>query len=96
MALTQIGLHSLSLGEKERAEAAFKRILEDFPNHPLFFHAAFQLGNLYAEKKDFPGASQSYTLVLKGSVEALIGPTYFRIGEVLIQQEKEEKALTQF
>ena len=96
MALTQVGLHSLSLGEKERAATAFKRILEDFPNHPLFFHAAFQLGNLYAEKKDFPGASQAYTLVLKGPVEALIGPTYFRIGEILIQQEKEEKALNSF
>ena len=96
MALTQVGIHALSLDEKERAETAFKRILEDFPNHPLFFHAAFQLGNLFGGKKDFPGASQSYTLVLKGSVEELIGPTYFRIGEILIQQEKEEKALQSF
>ena len=96
MALTQIGLHSLNLGEKESAEAAFRRVLEDRSNHPLFFHAAFQLGNLSAERRDFPGASQSYSLVLKGPVTELIGPTYFRIGEILIQEGREEKALTSF
>ena len=96
MALTQIGLRSLNLGEKEKAEAAFKRILEDRSGHPLFFHAAFQLGNLSAEKKDFPGASQSYTLVLKGPVTELLGPTTFRIGEILIQEGREEKALNSF
>ena len=66
MALTQIGVVSLSLEEYERAEDVFKRILEDFPNHPLFYHAAFHLGNLYGEKGDFPKASQFYALVLKG------------------------------
>ena len=55
MALTQIGLRSLNLGEKQSAEAAFRRILEDRSNHPLFFHAAFQLGNLSAEKGNYRG-----------------------------------------
>jgi tetratricopeptide (TPR) repeat protein len=96
MALTQTGLRSLNLGEKESAEAAFRRILEDRSNHPLFFHAAFQMGNLSAEKRDFPGASQSYSLVLKGPVTELIGPTYFRIGEILIQEGREEKAFNSF
>jgi tetratricopeptide (TPR) repeat protein len=96
MALTQTGLHDLFLHQGERAEEAFKRILEDFPTHPLSYHAAFQLGNLYEKKKDLQGASHFYGLVLRGNLPELLVPTYFRIGEVLINQEKEEKALASF
>ncbi len=96
MALTQSGIHDLFLHQDERAEVAFKRILEDFPNHPLFYHAAFQLGILNEKKKDLQGASHFYGIVLKGNLPELIVPTYFRIGEILIKQEKEEKALASF
>ena len=34
--------------------------------------------------------------MLKGPVPELLGPTYFRIGEILIQQDKQEKALSSF
>ncbi len=88
--------HDLFLHQDERAEVAFKRILEDFPNHPLFYHAAFQLGILNEKKKDLQGASHFYGIVLKGNLPELIVPTYFRIGEILIKQEKEEKALASF
>ncbi len=96
MALTQVGMNFLSEGENERSERSFERILRDYPSHPLFYHAAFRLGNLYGERKDFPQASHAYSLVLNGPVPELLGPTYFRIGEILIQQEKEEMALTSF
>ncbi len=96
MALTQVGMNFLSEGENERSERTFERILRDYPNHPLFYHAAFRLGNLYGERKNFPQASHAYSLVLNGPVPGLLGPTYFRIGEILIQQEKEEMALTSF
>lgn len=96
MALTQIGICDLILHEGGRAEVAFKKILEGFPNHPLFYHAAFQTGILQEKKKDFQGASHFYGLVLKGNLPELLAATYFRIGEIWINQEKEEKALASF
>ena len=96
MALTQIGLCDLMLHEGGRAEVAFKKILEDFPDHPLFYHAAFQIGILHEEKQDLQGASHFYGLVLKGKLPELLAATYFRIGEILIDQGKEEKALASF
>jgi TolA-binding protein len=96
MALTQIGIYDLFLQKDEKAEELFKRILEDFPNHPLSYHAAFQLGILSEKKKELQGASHFYSLVLKGALPELLVPTYFRIGEILIKQGKEEKALASF
>jgi TolA-binding protein len=96
MALTQTALHYLSQREDAKAEELFKQALDDFSNHPLVYHAAFQLGILSERKKDLQGASRFYSLILRENRAELLGPTYFRIGEILIQQEKPEKAFSSF
>lgn len=96
MALTQTAVHDLSLQEEAKAEELFKRALDDFSNHPLVYHAAFRLGILSEKKKDLQGASRFYALVLRENLPELLGPTYFRIGEILIQQEKPDKAFSSF
>jgi len=95
-ALTQIGgLYSLR-GEQDKAENAFKKVLEDFPNHPLFYHAALQLGNINFSKKNVVEAVQYYSIVLKGNILELFGQAYFSLGEIFYQQGKFEKALQNF
>jgi tetratricopeptide (TPR) repeat protein len=96
MALTQTAVHDLSLGKEAKAEELFKRVLNEFSNHPLVYHAAFQLGILSERKNDIQGASRFYALVLRENLPALLGPTYFRIGEILIHQEKPDKAFSSF
>jgi TolA-binding protein len=96
MALTQLGMQSLLADEKEKAIEAFTRIVETFSDHPLLCHAAFQLGALHEQRKDFSQASRAYSLVLKSPPSELLAPTYFRIGEVLLHQEKEDRALASF
>ncbi len=96
MALTQTAVHYLSQREEAKAEELFKQALDDFSNHPLVFHAAFQLGILSEKKMDLQGASRFYALILRENLAELVGPTYFRIGEILIQQEKPEKAFSSF
>ena len=96
MALTETAVHYLSQREEAKAEELFKQALDDFSNHPLVYHAAFQLGILSEKKKDLQGASRFYALILKENLAELLGPTYFRIGEILIQQDKPEKAFSSF
>ena len=95
-ALTQIGSVYSFRGEQDKAEDAFKRVLEDFPSHPLFFHAALQLGNLSFTKKDIVEAVHYYSIVLKGNILELFGQAYFSLGEIFYQQGKFEKALQNF
>src|SRR5208337_1354289 len=45
-AFTQIGCIYAFQNEQDKAENAFKKVMENFPNHPLFYMAALQLGNL--------------------------------------------------
>ena len=96
MALTQTAVHDLSLAKEAKAEELFKRAHDEFSNHPLVYHAAFRLGILSEKKKDLQGASRFYALILKENLPELLGPTYFRIGEILIQQEKPDKAFSSF
>jgi TolA-binding protein len=95
-ALTQIGSVYSFQNEQDKAEHAFKSVLEDFPNHPLFFHAALQLGNLNFGKKDIVEAVHYYSIVLKGNMLELFGQAYFSLGEIFYQQGKFEKALQHF
>jgi tetratricopeptide (TPR) repeat protein len=95
-ALTQIGSVYSFRNEQEKAENAFKKVLEDFPNHPLFHHAALQLGNLNFSKKNIVEAIHYYSLVLKGNILELFGQAYFSLGEIFYQQGKFEKALQHF
>jgi TolA-binding protein len=95
-ALMQIGnLHVLE-NEPDRAENAFKKVMEEFPNHPLFYHAALQLGNLNFNKNDIVEAGHYYSIVLKGNTLELFGEAYFALGEILYQQGKYERALNSF
>ena len=95
-ALTQIGSLYLSRNEKDRAESAFKKVMDRFPNHPLFYNAAFQLGNLHFMKNNIAEAVQYYSIILRGNLLELFGEAYFSLGEIFYQQGKYEKALANF
>jgi TolA-binding protein len=95
-ALTQIGNLNTFRNEQEKAEYAFKTILEDFPYHPLFYNAALQLGKLNFNRKYIVEAIQYYSIVLKGNILELFGEAYFSLGEIFYQQGKYEKALQTF
>lgn len=95
-ALMQIGSLRIFQNEYVEAENAFKKVLEDFPNHPLFYQAALQLGNLYFIKKNILEAVHYYSIVLRGNMLELFGEAYFALGEIFFQQGKYEKALSSF
>jgi cellulose synthase operon protein C len=95
-ALTQIGIIYSFRNEQDKAEASFKKVIEDFPNHPLFYHAALKLGNLNFSKKDILEAIHYYSIVLKGNILELFGEAHFSLGEIFYQQGKYEKALHNF
>jgi tetratricopeptide (TPR) repeat protein len=82
--------------EYDRAEMVFNRVIEEFPNHPLFYYAALQLGNLNFNKKNIVEAAHYYSIVLRGNTLELFGETYFALGEIFYQQGKYERALNCF
>jgi TolA-binding protein len=94
--LAQLGSIYSFRNEQDKAENAFKRVMEDFPNHPLYYHAALQLGNLNFNKKNIVEAIHYYSIVLKGNILELFGEAYFSLGEIFYQQGKYEKALHHF
>ena len=94
--LTQMGSIYVLQNEYDKAENSFKKVLDDFPNHPLFHHAAFQLGNLNFNKDNVVEAIHYYSIVLKGNILELFGEAYFALGEIFFQQGKYEKALHSF
>jgi TolA-binding protein len=95
-ALMQIGNLHILKNEYDRAENAFKEVMQEFPNHPLFYHAALQLGNLYFNKNNIVEAIHYYSIVLKGNTLELFGEAYFALGEIFYQQGKYERALNNF
>jgi TolA-binding protein len=95
-ALTQMGSIYFFRNEHDKAENEFKKITDDYPNHPLFYNAAFQLGNLYLKKKNIAEAIHYYSMVLKGNALELFGEAYFGLGEIFYQQGRYEKAFTSF
>lgn len=96
LAWIQIGNISLFQKKSERAASAFQKAMEFFPEHPLSYYAAFQLGNLEFQKKNLAEADRYYSAVLKGNVTNLLGETYYQLGEVFYEQERLESALTSF
>lgn len=94
--LTQIGNLYLTRNETNQSERAFKRVMEVYPNHPLYYHAAVQLGNLYLKKKNIVDALHYYSIVLKGNFLDLLGQAHFGLGEIFYYQEKYEKAFYSF
>jgi len=95
-ALMQIGSLHVFQNEHDSAEMVFARVMKEFPNHPLFYHAALQLGNLNFNKKNIVEAVHYYSIVLKGNGLELFGETYFALGEIFYQQGKYERALNSF
>ena len=95
-ALMEIGSLYIFQNDHDRAENAFKKVIEEFPNHPLFYQAALQLGNLNFNKKNIVGAVHYYSIVLKGNTLELFGEAYFALGEIFYQQGKYERALSSF
>ena len=95
-ALTQIGGIYSFRNDYEKAENAFKKVMENFPNDPLFYNAALQLGNLNFNKKNVVEAVPYYSIVLKGNILELFGEAYFGLGEIFYQEGKYEKALRSF
>ena len=95
-ALTEIGVIYSFQNEQDKAENAFMKVIDDFPNHPLFYHAALKLGNLNFRKKDILEAVHYYSIVLKGNILELFGEAHFSLGEIFFQQGRYEKALQNF
>jgi TolA-binding protein len=96
LTLTQVGSIYLTRDETEKAEQVFKNIMDSFPNHLLFYHAAYQMGNLQFKKKNILDALHYYSLVLKGNIQELFGEAYFRLGEIFYQQGEYKKAFINF
>ncbi|NWG03843.1 MAG: tetratricopeptide repeat protein [Syntrophaceae bacterium] len=95
-ALMQLASLHIIQKDYEKAENAFRKVLDDFPNHPLFYQAALQLGNLSFIQKNIVGAVPYYSIVLKGNVLELFGEAYFALGEAFFQQGRYDKALSSF
>lgn len=95
-ALTQLGNIYLGIKEIGEAEKTFKKILDNFPQHPLATQAAFQLGKLFFKQGNFLESMHYYSLILKGERLELLGGTYFSLGEIFYQQGKYDKALKSF
>ena len=93
---TELGDLYRARNEIEKAENAFKKVIEMSPSHPLSSYAAFQLGNLEIENKGVVEALHYYSIVLKGNISEFLGETYFSLGEVFYLQENYEKAFASF
>jgi len=62
----------------DQAEKAFKEVTVEFPSHPLFYYASFQLGNVQFQKRNVAEATAYYSTVIKGNILNLLGEVYFR------------------
>jgi TolA-binding protein len=96
LALTQIGNVHMARNEVPKAQKAFKKIIEAFVNHPLYYHAACQLGNLNFKTNNIGDAVHYFSLVLKGDILELFGEAHFGLGEIFYQQGKYDKAFNSF
>lgn len=96
LALTQMGNIYLSLKENWEAERTFKKVVEDFPYHPLAIHAAFQLGKLFFKQNNILESIHYYSMILKWNRLEWLGGTYFSLGEIFYQQGKYDKAFKSF
>jgi len=95
-ALAETGSLALVQQDTRRAEKAFKRITEVFPNHPLSYHAALQLGHLSFKKRDIGEALRYFSMVIKGNLRDFLGKAYFGLGEIFYLQGKYERAFASF
>lgn len=96
IALAKIGsIYQLKM-ENEKAIDIYKKVINEYPNHPISYQAAIKLGNIFFKKKSMPEAITYFTHVLRGNLSELIGHAYFAIGEILYTQGKYDKAQKNF
>ncbi len=95
-AMIQLGNGHLSHLEVREAEWAFKEVIQEFPDHPLATHAAFQLGKLFFKQNNFLESIHYYSMILKGGRFEWLGGTYFSLGEIFYQQGRYDKAIKSF
>ena len=97
-ALTQLGnIYVFLVTRMTKRKLYSRESLHDFPNHPLFSHAALQLGNLYFKKKNL---AEAISLLFHGSKRKYswnysVKPPSDWV-RFSIKQGKYEKALTNF
>jgi len=96
LALTQIGNVYMVRNEVHKAQNAFKEVIDKFADHPLYYHAACQLGNLNLKTNNIGDAVHYFSLVLKGNILELFGEAYFSLGEIFYQQGNYDKAFNSF
>jgi len=96
LALTQIGNVHMLRNQIHKAQNAFKKIIDEFTDHPLYYHAACQLGNLNFKTNNIGDAVYYFSLVLKGNILELFGEAHFGLGEIAYQQGKYDKAFDSF
>jgi tetratricopeptide (TPR) repeat protein len=96
LALTQIGNVHMLRNQIYKAQKAFKKIIDEFTDHPLYYHAACQLGNLNFKTNNIGDAIYYFSLVLKGNILELFGEAHFGLGEIAYQQGKYDKAFDSF
>jgi tetratricopeptide (TPR) repeat protein len=96
LALTQIGNAHMVRNEVHRAQKAFTKIIDEFADHPLYYHAACQLGNLNLKTNNIGDAVHYFSLVLKGNILELFGEAHFGLGEIFYRQGKYDKAFNSF
>jgi TolA-binding protein len=96
LALTQIGNVHMVRNEIHKAQKAFKKITDEFVDHPLYYHAACQLGTLNFKTNNIGEAVHYFSLVLRGNILELFGEAHFGLGEIFYQQGKYDKAFNSF
>lgn len=96
LALTQIGNAHMVRNEVHKAQKAFTKIIDEFADHPLYYHAACQLGNLNLKTNNIGDAVHYFSLVLKGNILELFGEAHFGLGEIFYRQGKYDKAFNSF
>ena len=96
LAITQIGNVHMARNQIHKAQKAFKKIIDEFTDHPLYYHAACQLGNLNFKTNNIGDAVYYFSLVLKGNILELFGEAHFGLGEIAYQQGKYDKAFDSF
>lgn len=94
--LAKIGsIYQLKM-EDEKAIDIYKKVIYEYPNHPISSQTAVKLGNIFFKKKNISDAIIYFTHVLRGNLSELFGHAYFAIGEIFYTQGKYDKAIKSF
>ncbi len=76
------------LNNKEKAAAAYKALLDTFPDDPLFSYASYQLGSIYKDEGKDKEAISTYARVLKKDGQ-IYRASQAEIGKILSKTDPE-------